>query len=294
MAKHTLKHGAYTAHITPFQGDALDLEGLRQLVRRQIEAGIDGLVMLGSTGEAATLTSEERRQVIRAAVDEVKGRCSVVVGTGSNATPSTIALTREAQELGADGALVVTPYYNRPSQEGIFRHFEAVSRAVSLPMIVYNVASRTGRNIEPATLRRMAALPNIVGVKESSGDIGQISEVVAIEPLTVWSGDDYVTLPVMALGGHGIISVVSNLVPRQVVALVRAASSGNATEARRLHFHLWNLFKGAFLDANPSCIKLMMEAAGLPSGGCRLPLCEPAPALCEQLRQLATQYAEAP
>jgi 4-hydroxy-tetrahydrodipicolinate synthase len=290
MEGNSMKGGAYTALITPFAGDHLDTEGLVQLIERQIEAGIDGVVVLGSTGEAATHTALERRQVIQTAVATARGRCAIVVGTGSNSTLQTLELTREAQELGADGALVVTPYYNKPSQEGIYRHFEAVSK-LGFPIIIYNVASRTGRNIEPATLRRMSQLPHMIGVKESSGDIGQISEVVAIEPYVIWSGDDYVTLPLMALGGHGVISVVSNLAPKAIVELVRAARKGDWQEARRLHHHLWPLYKGAFLDTNPNCIKTMMEAVGLPSGGCRLPLCEPAPALRQQLAELARHYA---
>jgi 4-hydroxy-tetrahydrodipicolinate synthase len=289
-----MKPGAYTALITPMKDDGLDLEGLRQLVRRQVEAGIDGIIVLGSTGEASTMTPEERREVVRSAVEAAAGDCEIIVGTGSNSTVQTIALTREAKELKADGALVVTPYYNKPSQEGIYRHFEAVSQAVDLPMMVYNVASRTGRNIETVTLRRIAQLNTVVGVKESSGDVTQISEVVAIgreRPFLVWSGDDYMTWPLMAMGGHGVVSVVSNLAPKAIVDMVQAAAQGRMGEAQRLHHRLWPLFRDAFLDTNPVCIKTMMASVGLPAGNCRLPLCECAPALRERLHQTATQFA---
>jgi 4-hydroxy-tetrahydrodipicolinate synthase len=281
--------GAYTALVTPFLGEELDLQGLTILVERQIEAGIDGLVVLGSTGEASTLSAEERQQVVRTVADLAKGRCAIVVGTGSNSTAQTLAQTREAQELGADAALVVTPYYNKPSQEGIYRHFQAVDQ-LGLPLIVYNVASRTGRNIEPATMSRIAQLSNVVGLKESSGDIGQISEMVAIPNLTIWSGDDHATLPTMALGGHGVISVVSNLAPEEIVELVNAMRQGDLERARQKHYQLWPLFRGAFLDTNPVCIKWMLSAVGLPAGSCRLPLCESSEALQLQLAQLAHQY----
>jgi 4-hydroxy-tetrahydrodipicolinate synthase len=288
-----MRPGAYTALVTPFKDEAIDLEGLKQLITLQIEAGIEGIVVLGSTGEAATLSNVERAQVIRAAVAAAKGRCAIVVGTGSNSTAQTIEHTRQAMELGADGALVVTPYYNKPSQEGIFRHMEMVSKATPLPLIVYNVPSRTARNIETGTMRRLAELENIVGVKESSGDMNQISEVVAINqqrPFLILSGDDYITLPLIAVGGHGVISVVSNLTPKPVVELVRAALHHRMEEARRLNFDLYPLYRGAFLDSNPICIKAMMEAAGLPSGGYRLPLCEPTPSLRQELNQLAARY----
>lgn len=274
--------GTITALITPFRGDLLDEEGLEQNIAFQLESGVDGILPLGTTGESPTLSVIEKERVIQISVKLAKGRVLVWVGTGSNSTEETIAKTRHAEELGADVALIVTPYYNKPTQEGIYRHFEAVSKATSLPIVVYNIEGRCGRNIETSTLKRLAELPGIVGVKEASGNMLQISEVIheigqAREGFSVLSGDDALTLPVMALGGSGVVSVVANLVPKEMVALTRAMIEGRYEEAKTLHHSLFPLFRAAFLEVNPVPIKEAMALCGMPSGKTRLPLCEMLP-----------------
>ncbi len=286
--------GTFTAMITPFSGDQIDEEGLVRNIRAQLAANITGLVFLGTTGEDVTLSEEERERVIAIGVRETKGKALVIVGTGSNSTQQTIKKTKRAKELGADIALVVTPYYNKPTQEGIFRHFEAITSQVDLPILTYNIFGRTGVNIETATLLRIAGLPNIIGVKEASGNIGQIAEVIQIirgqyPRFAVLSGDDGVTLPLMALGGDGIISVASNLVPDRMVALVNAVLAGRFDVARKLHEELMPLFRLEFVETNPIPIKEMMRLTGMASGGCRLPLCAPTPKNQERLAELINE-----
>jgi 4-hydroxy-tetrahydrodipicolinate synthase len=268
--------GAFTALITPMKenGD-IDGEGFRELIEFQIREGVDGLVPLGTTGETPTLDEAEEERLIRIAVETVKGRVPLIIGTGSNDTRHMVSYTRRAKDLGADAALVVTPYYNKPNDSGLLRHFEAASE-VGIPIIVYNIASRTGRNIPTALLERIARFPGIAGVKEASGDINQIGEVIeritGRGGFTVLSGDDALTLPLMALGGDGVISVISNLVPGKVKALTRAGLAGDFAEARKIHYQLLPLIKAAFIETNPVPIKTAMNLAGLPSGPARLPL----------------------
>jgi 4-hydroxy-tetrahydrodipicolinate synthase len=273
--------GAYTALITPMkESGEVDYEGFRRLIAFQIEQGIDGLVPLGTTGETPTLDEDEEEQLIKAAVEEVKGRVPVIVGTGSNSTRHMAVYTRRAKDLGADAALVVTPYYNRPNDEGLIRHFETAA-AAGIPVIIYNIASRTGRNISAPLLERLARIPGIAGVKEASGDLNQMGDVIHNIKLTqqvrgkdfaVLSGDDSFTLPLAALGGDGVISVISNMVPARVAALTRAALSGSYEEARRIHYELLPLVKAAFIETNPVPIKTAMTWTGLPGGPVRLPL----------------------
>lgn len=271
--------GAFTALITPMKenGEA-DYEGFRRLISFQLEEGIDGLVPLGTTGETPTLEEEEEETLLRIAVETARGCVPVIAGAGSNDTRYAVKYVRRARNLGADAALVVTPYYNKPNDEGLFRHFQAVA-AEGLPIVVYNIASRTGRNIPIALMKRIAAIPGIIGVKESSGDITQMGDSIREIALargdgsfTVLSGDDGFTLPLMALGGGGVVSVISNLVPRRVAALVRACLSGDFAEARRLHYELTPLTRAAFIETNPVPIKAAMTWAGLPAGPTRLPL----------------------
>lgn len=265
--------GIYTALITPFLQGSLDEEGLALNIQRQLEAKIDGIVLLGTTGESATLTEKEKERVIEIGVRVAKGKTQVIVGTGCNATHRTIENTRKAEALGADAALIVTPYYNKPTQEGIYRHFEAIAYGTRLPVLVYNIQGRTGVNIETSTLLKIASLPHMAGVKEASGNIMQAGEVLhALSEFTVLSGDDALTLPMMALGASGVISVVSNLIPNQMKALVDAALAGDFLKARTWHRFLLPLFKLAFIEVNPIPIKEAMARCGLPSGGCRLPL----------------------
>lgn len=286
--------GAFTAMITPFQNDQLDEEGLVQNIRHQIQAGITGLVFLGTTGESATLSDEEQRRVIEIGVRETKGKALVIIGTGSNSTRHAIDKTKRAKEMGADLAMIVTPYYNKPTQEGIVRHFEAIAKSVDLPVLAYNIQGRTGVNIETSTLLRIAALPHIIGVKESSGNLGQVGDVIATivkryPNFNVLSGDDAATLPMMALGATGVISVVSNLLPERIVALVRSALEGNFAETRKLHEELLPLFRDAFVETNPVPIKEAMNFCGMAAGATRLPLCELRPENRAKIKKLVSE-----
>lgn len=271
--------GTYTALITPFNGDEIDFTGLRRNISFQIENGIDGLLVLGTTGEAPTITIDEQSEIIRVAIDEIHGRVPLMVGTGVYSTAKTIENTRKAKEAGADIALIVTPYYNKPTDEGIYRHYKAVSDNVEFPVMVYNIQGRTSKNIETGTLKRIAELKNIIGVKEASGNVNQMGDVIRNIALckndfTVMSGDDSLTLPLIALGGKGVISVVSNLLPEKVVKMVNACLSGDFSFARKLHYELLPVFKGAFIETNPIPIKEAMNLKGMPAGGYRLPICE--------------------
>jgi 4-hydroxy-tetrahydrodipicolinate synthase len=276
--------GAYTALVTPMNADgSVDYDGFRRLVAIQIAAGISGLVPLGTTGETPTLERDEQDKLISIAVEEAKGRLPVIVGVGSNSTRHTQENAKRARELGADAVLVVTPYYNKPTNEGIYRHFAAVAEATDAPILIYNIVGRTAKNIDVPTMDRISRIPTVVGVKESSGDIGQIGDIVrdvaaarAAEGrhFAVLSGDDAFTLPLCAMGGDGIVSVVSNLVPERVAALAAACLAGDYGQARKLHYGLLPLFKGAFVETNPIPIKAAMDWAGLPAGPTRLPLCE--------------------
>lgn len=286
--------GTITALVTPFIDQQLDEAGLIQNIRRQIAAGVNGILLLGTTGEASTLSHNERERVIAMAVAEAKGKVTIWVGTGSYCTRQTIENTLKAKALGADGALVVTPYYSKPTQEGIYRHFEALTAAVDIPILVYNIPGRSSINIEPATLLRMAALSNIVGVKESSGNIQQASEFLhAVQSryphFKVFSGDDALILPMMALGAVGIVSVVSNLLPEQIVALANAALRGDFQRARDMHFQLQPFIKVAFIETNPVPIKTAMSLCGMPAGGCRLPLYQMSAENLNALRQQLMQ-----
>jgi len=273
--------GAFTALVTPMKenGD-VDYDGFRRLVTFQLEQGIDGLFPLGTTGEAPTLDEDEEEKLIRIAMDEIKGKVPVIIGAGSNSTKHMVYYTKRAKDSGADAALVVTPYYNKPNDNGLIRHFEAAA-AVGIPIIVYNIASRTGRNIPTPLMQKIAAIPGIAGVKEASGDIGQMGDVLDTiafprrggeNPFTVLSGDDAFTLPLIALGGDGVISVISNLVPARVKALTKACLERNFEEARRIHFELLPLIRAAFIETNPVPIKQALTWTGLPAGPARLPL----------------------
>lgn len=279
--------GAITAMVTPFTPSGeLDLDGLKRNVRFQVESGISGLVPLGTTGESPTISDAEREAVIKTVVAAAGGKVSVIVGTGTNSTEHSIELSRQAEELGADAVLVVSPYYNKPTQEGLYRHFKAIAESIGIPVVVYNIQGRTGVNIETSTLARLAQVPNIIAVKEASGNLAQMMDVLEQLPKTfsVVSGDDNLTLPLMALGGRGVISVVSNLLPKQVSDLCAAASRGDFSTARKIHFELLPIFKAAFIETNPIPIKAAMGIAGLPSGPVRLPLCEMQPANLEKLK----------
>ncbi len=286
-AKTARIEGAITAMVTPFtESGELDVEGLSRNANFQIENSISGLVPLGTTGESPTISDDERETVIKTVVTAAAGRVPVIVGTGTNSTAHSIELSRQAEELGADAVLVVSPYYNKPTQEGLYRHFKAIAESIKIPVVVYNIQGRTAVNIETATLARMAQVPNIISVKEASGNLAQMMDVLEQLPknFSVVSGDDNLTLPLMALGGRGVISVVSNLIPRKVSDMCAAGLKGDFAAARRLHFEMLPIFKAAFLETNPIPIKAAMNMAGMPAGPVRLPLCEMQPANLEKLK----------
>ncbi|HUI08708.1 MAG TPA: 4-hydroxy-tetrahydrodipicolinate synthase [Bacteroidota bacterium] len=277
MARRKLLfRGTGTALVTPFRKDGgVDEVVLRELVDRQIRAGVEALVPVGSTGEGATLGEDEQAQVIEAVVDEVHGRVPVIAGASSNATARAVALAKEAKRRGADAILTVAPFYNKPTQEGLYQHFSAIADAVEMPIVVYNVPGRTASNIEAATQLRLAEeIPYVAGVKEASGNLAQIMEVLHHRPagFGVWSGDDNLTLPLVALGADGIISVVSNEVPKEFGEMVRLALRGKYDKARELHFRLLHLMNVNFVESNPIPVKAAMARMGLLEEVYRLPL----------------------
>ena len=269
--------GTFTALVTPFRNGAIDVPAFEKLIEVQIAAGITGIVAVGTTGESPTLSHEEREQVVRVAVTIAQKRCVVLAGTGSNATHHAVADTKMAEKLGADGALLVAPYYNKPSQEGLFRHFQAVARETRLPIMLYNIPGRCGVDILPDTVVRLAReCRNIVAIKEASGSVERVSELRGRLPdeFTILSGDDSLTLPFMAVGAAGVVSVASNLFPAEVCALVRAYESGDVKSAAKSHRRLFSLFKDLFIEPNPVPVKTALSWRGAMSGEVRLPLCE--------------------
>jgi 4-hydroxy-tetrahydrodipicolinate synthase len=269
--------GTFTALVTPFRNGAVDVAAFEQLIDNQIAARISGVVAVGTTGESPTLSNEERQELIRLAVATAKKRCQVLAGTGSNATQHAVADTKMAEKLGADGALLVAPYYNKPSQEGLFRHFKTVADATALRIMLYNIPGRCGVDIAPDTVLRLAKeCRNIVSIKEASGSVERISELRACLPesFTVLSGDDSLTLPFMSVGAVGVVSVASNLFPAEVCALVRAYECGDAKSACNLHHKMFPLFKDLFIEPNPVPVKTALGWRGMMSGEVRLPLCE--------------------
>ncbi|CAG0973372.1 4-hydroxy-tetrahydrodipicolinate synthase [Myxococcaceae bacterium] len=266
--------GVFTALVTPFRDDSVDERALEALVERQIGAGIDGLVPCGSTGEAATLSHAEHRRVVEVVVAAARGRVPVLAGTGSNSTREAIELTRHAKEAGADGALLISPYYNKPTQEGIVAHYAAIARETAFPLVVYNIPGRTSSNVLPATIARLAEIEQVVGVKESSGNLDQMAHVIASVPesFTVLSGDDSLTLPLLSIGGQGVISTTSNVAPSEMVSLVRAFRAGDAGRARDVHHRLLPLFDALFVETNPIPVKAALAMLGLCRDEMRLPL----------------------
>jgi 4-hydroxy-tetrahydrodipicolinate synthase len=270
--------GVGTALVTPFtHTGALDEDAVRRLGRRQIDAGIHFLVPCGTTGESPTLTDAERIRIVELLVEEASGAVPVLAGAGGYNTAEVVHLAGEMRKAGASGLLSVAPYYNKPTQEGLYQHFRTIAESTPLPVIVYNVPGRTGCNVEPTTLARLAEIPNIVGVKEASGNISQICEICRTVPddFVVLSGDDAVTLPLMAVGGRGVISVASNEAPEEIVRMVEAAERGDFVEARRLHSRVLPLMQVNFIESNPMPVKAAMAAMGLVNEVYRLPMCPP-------------------
>jgi 4-hydroxy-tetrahydrodipicolinate synthase len=279
-------NGALSAIITPLRDGAVDEPALRELIEWQIQNGVDGIVPCGSTGESATLSHAEHERVIKIAVEQARKRVPVVAGTGSNSTADAIRLTSFAREIGADGALLVSPYYNRPTQDGIVRHFRAIAQSVSLPLIVYNIPSRTGSMVLPETLAQLADVQNIVAVKEASGSMDQASDIRRLcgERLTILSGDDSLTLPLIALGAKGVVSVISNVMPRETHDLAAAALSGDIARARELHYKMLPLVRALFLETNPIPVKYAVSLMGKCTAEMRMPLTTMSPAPAEKLR----------
>src|SRR5437899_718030 len=269
--------GTFTALVTPFRDGAIDTSAFEKLIEAQIAAGITGIVAVGTTGESPTLSPEEREQLIRLSVTTANKRCQVLAGTGSNATHHAVRDTKTAEKLGVDGALLVAPYYNKPSQEGLFRHFKTIAEATSLPIMLYNIPGRCGVDIGTDTVVRLARqCQNIVSIKEASGSVERISELRARLPesFTILSGDDSLTLPFMSVGAVGVVSVASNLFPAEVRALVRAYECGDTKLAFNLHHKMFPLFKDLFIEPNPVPVKTALSWRGAMSGEVRLPLCE--------------------
>ena len=266
--------GAYTAIVTPFNKDSsVDYGKLRALIAMQIEGGMDGIVPVGTTGESPTLDFDEHEKVIEVSIEAARGKIKVVAGTGANSTSEAIQLTKHALGAGADGTLQVTPYYNKPNQEGLYRHFATVAD-LGLPVVLYNVPGRSAREIDVATIVRLAKHPKVVAVKEAAGSVDRVSQILKACAITVLSGDDSLTLPMMAVGASGVISVASNIAPRPVSDLVHAAQAGQWDKARALHMKYYRLFTDLFIDTNPIPIKAAMAMAGLIEETYRLPLCE--------------------
>ncbi|OLC17416.1 MAG: 4-hydroxy-tetrahydrodipicolinate synthase [Candidatus Rokubacteria bacterium 13_1_40CM_69_27] len=285
--------GSLVAMVTPFRNGKVDEAKIRELVEFHVKHGTDAIVACGTTGEDPGLSHDEHDRVVELIIQTAAGRLPVVVGTGSNSTAHTIELTKHAERAGAAAALVVNPYYNKPTQEGLYRHFRAVAEAVSIPVLVYNIQSRSAVNVETDTLARLARdCKNVVGVKEASGSLDQMSQVIAAcgPDFTVLSGDDNLTLPLMAIGGRGVISVIANIVPRETVEMTHAALDGDWKRARELHYRLFPLARAAFIETNPIPIKEAMAMAGMIEPEFRLPMCRMSDANRERLRAILKPY----
>ncbi len=280
--------GVFTAVVTPFtKDDKLDETAFRALINFQIDNGVQGIVPVGTTGESPTLTFVEHCRVIELAVSETRGRVPVIAGAGSNCTAEAIELTEYAKKAGATASLQVAPYYNKPTEDGFFRHFSAIADKVDLPMIVYNIPGRTGKNIENQTMLELAKHKNIVAVKEASGNIVQVMDLIQAKPkdFVVLSGDDNLTLPIMAMGGDGVVSVASNLIPAEMVTMVKKAAAGKWAEALVMHYSLMPLFKAIFLETNPIPVKAALAMKGMLEETYRLPMCPMKPANREKLKK---------
>lgn len=282
--------GAYTAIVTPFNADgSVDYGRFQALIERQVEGGMDGIAPVGTTGESPTVDYAEHKKLIRTAVETCRGRIKVLAGAGANATSEALELTRFAQEVGADGTLQVAPYYNKPNQEGLYRHFAAVAE-LGLPVVLYNIPGRTGVEIAPDTVARLARHPRIVAIKEASGNVSRVGQIRALCDLCVLSGDDPLTLPMMIAGGQGVISVASNLVPRAVADLVHSALAGDWPRAARMHQEYFRLFSELFLDTNPIPVKTALAMLGQIEEVFRLPLCPTGPAVRAKIEDCLRAY----
>jgi 4-hydroxy-tetrahydrodipicolinate synthase len=284
--------GSIVAIVTPFKNDEIDEKALVDLIEWHIAQGTNAIVPCGTTGESATLDYDEHYRVIEITIKTVNGRIPVIAGTGANSTDETIMMTKKAKEMGADGVLLVAPYYNKPTQEGIYRHYRAVAEAVDIPQVLYNVPGRTAVNILPQTVARLAEIDNIVAIKEATGDMKQVSEILRLcgDRIAVLSGDDFTTFPLMTLGGKGAISVSANVAPRDVSDMCKALEDGNIEEARRLHYKLEPLNKAMFIETNPIPVKTALSLMGKIQEEMRLPLCPMSSENKEKLKNILKNY----
>jgi len=284
--------GAITAIVTPFKEGRLDEAAYRELIEFQIQGGIHGIVPCGTTGESPTLSHAEHKRVVEICVDQVKKRVPVVAGSGSNNTAEAVELTKHAQAAGADFALMITPYYNKPTQEGLYQHYKTIATQVKIPIVVYNVPSRTSLNLLPETMARLMGLPNIVGIKEATGDLKQCAKILELcgDKIIMLSGDDFTVLPLLAIGGHGVISVVSNVTPGDMAGMCNAFFAGDLAGARKLHYKMWPLMEAMFYETNPAPAKTALKLMGKITGEVRQPLWAMSPANEDKLRQVMQRY----
>jgi 4-hydroxy-tetrahydrodipicolinate synthase len=279
-------NGTLSAIVTPFRDGEVDERALRDHIEWQILSGVDGIVPCGSTGESATLTHDEHERVIKIAIDQTRRRVPVIAGTGSNSTAEAIRLTAAAREMGADGVLMISPYYNKPTQEGIFRHYKMVAAAVDIPIIVYNIPGRTGSTIAPETFARLCEIRSVVAVKEASGSMDQISDIRRLcgDRLTILSGDDSLVVPIMALGGKGVIATISNVMPREMHDLAAAGLAGDFARAREIHYKMIPLMRTLFIETNPIPVKQALAFMGRCQNELRMPLCAMSAPAADRLR----------
>ena len=276
--------GVYTALITPFAGGAVDYGKLRELVAQQVAGGVDGIVPVGTSGESPTLSTAEHMKVISEVIAAAGKKCFIMAGTGANSTEEAIELTKHAREEGADCSLQVTPYYNKPTQEGLYRHFSTIADKCGIPLVLYNVPGRTGTAIAPETIARLSKNANILGVKEAGGSVERVSEIASICDIPIMCGDDSLTVPMMSVGARGVISVASNIIPAELKAMVDACAKGDFATALKYHRRYYRLFKDLFIESNPIPVKAAMAILGIINEEYRLPLCEMAPANREKLK----------
>lgn len=284
--------GVLTAVVTPFHNGEIDYESYEKFLEFQLKAGVDGLVVAGSTGEAATLTTTEKLELARKTLTFVNGKVPVILGTGSNNTQTTIELTQKAKEIGVDGVLIVSPYYNKPTQEGLYQHYTKIANAVDIPIVLYNVPGRTANHIQPTTVARLAELPNIVAIKEASGDLNNSTEILQLcgESITLLSGEDTLIYPMMCLGGKGVICTTSNIAPYDFQQLCAAALNQDHETARTLHFKTYSLIRAMFLETNPIPVKHALKLMGFNNGEIRLPLTPPSSKTQAKINEVLIQY----
>lgn len=284
--------GSIVAIVTPFKDGKLDEKAFGDLIEFQINSGTVGIVPCGTTGESATLTHGEHRRVVEFTIEVVAGRIPVIAGTGSNSTDEAVVLTRHAKMAGADGALLITPYYNKPTQEGLYLHYKRIADEVDIPLVLYNVPGRTGVNMLPPTVARLAEVRNIVAIKEATGSLQQISETISLcrDRLTILSGDDFTVLPTLAIGGKGVISVTANIIPKDMALMVRAFMKGDLKKAMELHYKMFPLHTVMFVETNPIPVKTALNLMGKISAEMRLPLCQMSDGNTEKLKNAMKAY----